>query len=120
MRTSFHVQFVRTRAIHDLTAPPESPRRLAQQPNAVAATNPADRSRWIRSTADTADRAGGIGSTADTADRAGGIGSTADTANRPRRVTGANAANRSRWIGSSSTWHEGFSFVIIQALGAFR
>ena len=70
--------------------------RLAQQPDAIAATNAANRSRRIRSTAYSADRAGWIGSTAYAADWS-------------RRVTGANAANRSGWIGSSSTWHNGFS-----------
>jgi hypothetical protein len=90
--------------------------RLAQQPDAVAAANAADRSRRIRSTAYTADRAGRIAA-AYTANRAGGIRSAANAADWARRVTGAYAANRSGWIGSSSTWHNGFSFAIIQVPG---
>jgi hypothetical protein len=97
-----------------------SNRILAQQPDAVAATNAANRSRRIRSAAYAADWAGRVWPAAHATDRAGWIGSTAYTADWSRRVTGANAANRSRWIGSSSTWHNGFSFVTIQAPGTLR
>ena len=95
--------------------------RLAQQPDAIAATaHSADRPRRIRSTAYTADWPRWIRSTADTADWAWRVGSTAYAADRAGGIAGANAANRSRWIGSSSTWHNGFSFVTIQAPGTFR
>jgi hypothetical protein len=83
--------------------------RLAQQPDAVAAANAADWAGGIRSTAYAADRAWRVGSTAYAADRAWWIGSAAYTADWAGRVTGANAANWSGWIGSSSTWHDGFS-----------
>ena len=84
--------------------------RLAQQPDAIAASaDTADRSRGIRSTAYSAYWAGRVRPAAHAADRAGWIGSTAYAADWSRRVTGANAANRSGWIGSSSTWHNGFS-----------
>ena len=82
--------------------------RLAQQPDAVAATDPTDRTGGIRSTAYTADWAWRVAG-ANAANRSRWIGSTAYAADRPRRVTGANAANWSRWIGSYSTWHDGFS-----------
>ena len=83
--------------------------RLAQQPDAIAATNAANRSRRIRSAAYSADWAGRVRPAAHAADRSGWIGSTANAADRAGRVTGAYAANRSWWIGSYSTWHDGFS-----------
>jgi hypothetical protein len=98
-----------SRSVASGTAPQSSVgTRLAQQPDAVAAANAANRSRRIRSAAYTADWPRRVAG-AHTADRSRWIGSTAYAADWAGRVTGANAANRSGWIGSSSTWHDGFS-----------
>jgi len=82
---------------------------LTQQPDTVTTTDTADRSRRIGAAADTADWAGRVGATADTADWAGWVGATADTADWAGWVAGAYAADWSWGIGSSSTWHNGFS-----------
>jgi hypothetical protein len=81
--------------------------RLAQQPDAVAAsdTDPADWARRVRSAADTADGAGGI-STANPANRPRWIRSTANAANRARRISTANPADRAGGIRSYSTYHD--------------
>jgi hypothetical protein len=75
------------------------PRRLAQQPDAVAAS------------ANPADRAGGIRSTAHPADRAGGIRPAADPTDRSRGIPRTNAANRSGGIRSSS--HDASSCLVL-------
>ena len=76
------------------------PTRLAQQPDAVAASNAdaAYRSRRIRPATHPADRARRVRPTANAADRPGGISS-------------ANPANRARGIRSSS--HDAASCLVL-------
>ena len=107
-----------------------APRLLAQQPDAVAASDadPADRARGIRSTADTTDTADATRSsdTADTADatrssdttdtadatRSSGTTDAANTANRARGIRArANPADRSGGIRSSS--HDATSYFVL-------
>jgi hypothetical protein len=88
------------------------PRRLAQQPDAVAASaNPADRAGGIRSTANPADRSRGVRSTTHPAGGAGGIRPAADPTDRSRGIPRTNAANRSGGIWSSS--HDASSSLVL-------
>jgi len=89
-----------------------APRLLAQQPDAVAASDadPADRARGIRSTADTTDTADATRSSDTT--RSSGTTDAANTANRARGIRArANPANRSGGIRSSS--HDATSYFVL-------
>ena len=93
-------------------------RFLPQQPDAVAAPDPADGAWGIGAAANAAHKTRRIAG-AHTANRSRGIGAAANAADKPWRITGADTANGSWGIWSYSSWHNVVSFrdvTIVRAI----